>query len=347
MRALIILCLSLVACAPTTKAGWYADAARSEAACHWQNKRWYDRGVLLAHFTGLPMARAWGITGEKDAWHGSLMSGRLRQAGPHFLLEGTWRAKGIVIDADVDLNDEPVLEASVTVVAGPAVVLPRSAGLRVVEARTGLLKVRPTDAALAVFTPVASPVVEMACEAVTIYPKPDDLLAAAGFDAAAPVVVLSQLGELPFLSEPGGEVVGTLHAKEQPSLARLEVRGDQSHVALLHESGAVFHGWVPSSALSEPAKGEGFSNVYGVGGLLGNRAEQKGWRACATERRLYARFGERVAHVGRLEVGTPFLIGSARGGTVPITFRDDWLSPVEGVQFELEVDAALCGPWTP
>lgn len=347
MRALIILSLSLVACAPTTKAGWYADAARSEAYCHWSGTRWHDRGVLLAPRTGLPMARAWSITGEKAAWHGALMSGRIRRAGPHFLLEGTWRAKGLVIDAEVDLNDEPVLEASVTVFAGPAVVLPRSTGLTVVEARTGLLRVRPTDAALALFTPVASPVVEMACEAVTIYPMPDDPLTASGFDAAAPVVVLSQLGELPFLSAPGGEVVGTLHAKEHPSLVRLEVRGDQSHVAVLHESGAVFHGWVPSAAVREPTERDGLSNVYGLGGLLGSRVLQKGWRACATERRLYARIGDRVVHIGRVEVGTPFLIGAARGSMVPITFRNEWLGPVEGVQFELEADAASCGPWTP
>ncbi len=347
MRALIVLSMGLVACAPTTKAGWYADTARFEGYCFWKDTRWHDRGVLLAPHTGLPMARAWAITGEKDAWRGSLMSGRIRRAGPHFILEGTWRAKGVIIDADVALNDEPVLEASVTVLAGPSVVLPRSAGLTVVEAMKGRLLVRPTDAALALFTPVASPVVEMACEAVTLYPQPNDLLAASGFDTSAPVVMLSQLGDLPFLSAPGGEVVGTLHAKEQPSLARLEVRADQSHVAVLHESGALFHGWVPSSALREPTESDGLSNVFGLGGLMGNRFEQKGWRACATERRLFARIGERVVHIGRVEVGTPFLSGSARDGMLPITFRNDWLGPVDGVQLELEVDAALCGPWTP
>ncbi len=347
MRALIILALVLAACAPTTRAGWYADGSRSVGYCHWKDARWHDRGVLLAPHTGLPMARAWSIMGDKNAWLGSLMSGRLHRAGPHFFLEGTWRAKGVIIDADVDLNDEPVLEANVTVIAGPAVVLPRSAGLRVVDAETGRLLVRPTDAALALFTPVASPVVEMACEAVTLYPQTNDVLEAAGFDKQSPTVVLAQLGELPFLSAPGGEVVGTLHAKEQPSLARLEVRGDQTHVAVLHDSGAVFHGWVPSAAVREPAPGEALANVFGMGGLVGGRLDEKGWRACATERRLYARIGERLVHIGRVGVGTPFRIGSARGGMVPITFRNDWLGPVQGVSLELEVDAALCGPWIP
>lgn len=347
MRALIILVSWLAACAPTTKAGWYADTSRAAGSCHWKDARWHDRGVLLAPYTGLPMARAWSITGDKNAWLGSLMSGRLRRAGPYFFLEGTWRAKGVIIDADVDLNDEAVLEANVSVIAGPAVVLPKGAGLRVVDAQTGRLLVRPTDAALALFTPVASPVVEMACEAVTIYPQSNDVLEAAGFDKQSPPLVLAQLGELPFLSAPGGDVVGTLHAKEQPSLARLEVRGDQTHVAVLHDSGAVFHGWVPSVAVREPAPGEGLANVFGVGGLMGSMLEEKGWKACATQRRLYARLGERLVHIGRVEVGTPFHAGNPRGGMVPITFRDDWLGPVEGVSLELEVDAASCGPWIP
>lgn len=343
------LALMLCGCLPSTKLGWYSSASlRSEGKCFWKNLRWHDNGVLLAPETGLPMARARSVWGSKDVWRGAMVTGSLKKAGPNFLFQGTWRGDGLVLDADVDASGQPIFAAYATARAGRAGILPRGADVVVVEAREGHLEVMPTDEAMKDFMPSERPVAEVDCEALTLYPQRADALEWSGLPKDAPLALLDARAALPVHEAPGGAVVGGFHARAEPlSVHRLEAQGDWTRIAFVHQSGAVWHGWVPSASVREPEKKDGTSDLFGYGGLLGSLAGkgQSAWLACAVEQKLYARVGGRVVHVGRVAAATPFRPGAREERFVPVAFRSNWLDPEEGVTFLMDAGAASCAPW--
>jgi hypothetical protein len=333
-------------CFPATKQGWFTGAnMRGEGLCTWKNVRWNDNGVLLAPETGAPMARGHVVWGSGNAWHGATVHGELKKAGPFFLLQGTWRGDGIVLDADVDVSGAPVFSAFATARAGKAGLLPRGADVVVVEASSGHLVVMPPDEAMREFMPAERPVAEMACEALTLYPQDADALEWSGLDKAAPRMELSLPADLLMRETPGGAVVGHFHQRAEPLLVRrLEVQGEWARIAYVTDAHVVWHGWVPAASVV-PEKDDGTIGLGGlVGGLLGSQ-DQGGWSACTVEQKLYARVQDRMVHVGRVLAATPFRRGVVDGRYVSVTLRASWLEPEPGVSFFLEAGALSCGPW--
>lgn len=347
-RLVFLLVVAFCGCLPSTKVGWYQQPGlRSTNLCTWKDARWHDNGVLLAPGTGLPMARARTVWGSKNQWRGATVTGGLRQAGPHFLFDGTWRGDGIILDADVDASEGAMLSAFTTVAAGPVAVLPRGAEVWVVRAEDKRLTVTVPDEAMDVFVPLERPLAEMSCEALTLYPQDVDALEWAGFDKTTPRAWLRLDAQVALTTAPGGAPVGVFKARPKPlRVHRLEQRGEQVRVAYVHFTGVVWHGWV-AAAVVRDGEDEGVSSLFGMGGLLGSLmgGEEPGWVACAVEQKLYAQLGGRVEQVGRVVAATPFKPGPVEGAYVPVDFRNSWLTPEEGVRFLLGAEAASCAPW--
>lgn len=343
------LVLLLTSCLPSTKAGWYANPGlRSEGLCHWTDAEWHDTGVLLAPQTVTPMARVYEAWGHHGAWRGAKVSGVLRRAGPYVLFEGKWRGDGLVLEGEVDASERPMLKAYTTARAGPACILPRGADVLVLGRGEKALEVMPPLEAMEDFVPAARPTAEMACEALTLYPQDADPLQWSGFDKDAPTALLTSEVDVPAYDAPGGALVGRFKGRQEPLwVHRLEVRGDQAHVAAVHDTGVVWPGWVAAAVLKEPEK-YGLSNIFGYGGLGAPSGAEETWLACAVEHKLYARLATGpVVRVGRVLASTPFRPGEVKDGYVAVSFRNRWLIPEDGVSFVLEAAAAACSPWIP
>jgi len=346
--ALGLAALAFSACFPSTKQGWFTGAnLRSEGLCFWKNVQWRNNGVLLAPELAVPMAHGLNLRGPGGAWHGAMVTGSLKKAGPFFLFQGTWRGDGVVLDADVDASGEPIFAAYATVAAGRAGILPRGADVVVVEGQAGKVQVMPPDNAMKDFMPSERPVAEVACEALTLYPQDSNPLEWAGFDKNAPVAELVRAAEVAMREAPGGAVVGGFHHGATPlPVRRLSTQGEWTRIAYVTDEKVVWHGWVPSASVREPQPGTSY--IFGMGGFRGGMGpDETGWKACAVEQKLYARVADKVVHVGRLLAATPFRPETTDGRYVSVLLRAGWLVPEKGVVFLLEAGASSCGPWIP
>lgn len=350
MRALLAgVLVLLTGCLPSTKTGWYAnEALRSDALCHWNDAEWHDTGVLLAPGTAQPMARVGEAWGHHGNWRGAKVSGALRRAGPYVFFQGKWRADGLVLDADVDASEAAMLRAYTTVKAGPSCILPRGAEVLVQGQGQKGLRVTPPREAFEDFMPTVGPLAEMACEALTLYPQDADPLQWAGFDKDAPEVLLHSTADVPAYDAPGGAVIGRFRGRPEPwHVYRVETKGEWTHVASVHHTGVVWHGWVSNAVLQE-SQASALSNVFGYGGLGAPSGGDETWQACAIEHKLFARLASgAVVPVGRVLATTPFRAGETAGGYVEVGFRNRWLTPEDGVAFVLEASAGACAKWIP
>ncbi|MDX2012272.1 MAG: hypothetical protein SFW67_18900 [Myxococcaceae bacterium] len=295
--------------------------------------------MLLAPNTGVPMATWPSGSGDKNRWTGAKLTGGLKLAGPHFVLEGVWEGDGIRLFADVAASEEPVFFSMASLPFGKAGMLGRGTALRVVDAPgNNRVRVAPEAEALQVFTPDEPAVAEVSCEALSLYPQEGDALQWAGVDPNAPVRALDVTAAVPLLDAPGGARLGTLSSGKEPLLVRqLEVRDGWVRIAVGIDW--VWQGWVKGELGDPPAAGLG-----GLGFRYNPRPEGLAWKACAVEQRLYARIGGRPLAVGFVAPVTPFSPGAEADGYVAVKLRSA-LEAQPGVEFLLEASAAKCGPW--
>ncbi|MFZ5439141.1 MAG: hypothetical protein ACOZQL_03990 [Myxococcota bacterium] len=290
--------------------------------CWWRGTRWEDGAPLLVRGAGVPLGRArarW----DGEEWAGARTAGALRRHGERVLYEGTWTGGGFVLEAEVDATRNALFHAwgPTRIVGG---LVHRGAPLQLVDARLGGVLVAPSEAALALFTPRASPIFELGCEGLSLLNPPEDdgprLLARAGFKPLREVRLRSAI------TTPEGQ--WTRAATEVPAFV-VEQAQEVSRVAV-PVKGVLWVDWLDDTQLApapEPADGEAPRQ------LAPARAPTGVLRQCDEEVPLFVELGDARRKVGHLQSRARFIVRGRRSeGMLSVVPAVPWLELAADVE---------------
>lgn len=322
-----------------------ARASDLHTLCTWSSARWEQRATLLLPGTDLPFAEAW----QHDEVRLSGTLGLDPWLRPRFRVD--LAGDGLAVSGDVDPSGDAVFSLLTAVPLGrTGAMLPGSLISIRGEAPDGQVLVGPHRWVDHVTLGEHGVV---PCEAITVHwrPHPEEpaLLAAVGFPADGPVMVLPKGRGATVRDAPGGAWVATVRARAWSLPLRVaEERDGWAHVAEAHWTGTAWQGWVRVRRLVAPAldASDGVSGVLGA--LTGAASVEFPVRRCERDAPLRAAVSGRVADVGTVRAGTPFVVAGERDGAWSVTFPAGWFDPAEGAALLVPADPAHCaeGTWT-
>ncbi|MBX2802404.1 MAG: hypothetical protein KTR31_32290 [Myxococcales bacterium] len=304
--------------------------------CNWTDAPW-QRTAAVAPDEWRPPA-VW-----VDGWGGLgvRLSASLGQGSDGGMwLSGSWSQAGVTVHGVVDAEEQSPLRLSGTspVRTGPTSALALGASLSILsEGGKGVVATASAPARELVEEGYGTAI--LPCRRLAVTDSPATLhgdVVGLALQRTGPALRVRTKDRLWLHDAPQGRRITRLAKGRLMTLRVLEERGNHSHVALAHDSGAVWHGWVQAGQLKEaPAEASGHGS-----GLLGMLGVERPTVRCGDVRDLWV-VAEGVEHrIGTVAANTQLDVARDRKGAVEVSIP--WLRPHDA-EGSLQIrDAEAC-----